>query len=59
MLPDTINLEDEARKQELQIESTIDNNAFYSFPSLFDIYFDGPIADKIDGFYLPFALKQK
>jgi len=50
MLPDTINLKDEAKNQGLEIESTIDNNAFYSFPSLFDIYFDGPVADKIDGF---------
>ena len=23
---------------------------FFSFPNLFDIYFDGPIGDKIDGF---------
>lgn len=50
MLPDVIDMEGETKKRGIEIESTIENNAFYSFPSLFDIYFDGPIADKIDGF---------
>lgn len=27
-----------------------ESNAFFSFPNVFDIYFDGPIGDKIDGF---------
>lgn len=28
------------------------NEVFFSFPNVFDIYFDGPIGDKVDG-YLP------
>lgn len=51
MLPDAVDfsklLEED---EELVDDSSLKNNAFYSFPNIFDIYFDGPVADKIDGF---------
>ena len=54
MLPDGLtatelgfNVNVEEQDPELKRQS---NEIFFSFPNVFDIYFDGPIGDKVDGF---------
>lgn len=55
MLPDSLstlkNVNFETKEDRDSFEATKGEfDAFFSFPNVFDIYFDGPIGDKIDGF---------
>jgi len=52
MLPDTFADaygEDAAKGKNLNSDNVI-NASYYNYPNMFEIYFSGPIADKIDGF---------
>jgi hypothetical protein len=52
MLPDSLSDKkgNVAVKNSEQESNLSEFDAFFTFPNIFDIYFDGPIGDKIDGF---------
>lgn len=57
MLPDSMDKTDKVTEslnltddEKALLNPDEDFNFFFSFPNVFDIYFDGPVGDKIDGF---------
>lgn len=55
MLPDTFrpsgkNAEGELDVEQVEKKTALLNATYFNYPNIFDIYFHGPIADKVDGF---------